>query len=233
MLYNLTFSGNPPLIPKLEIPCFKASMTAGIAKRLEQIVQTEKDHILANTPVPPKTNPGWLTGRFWYYNLLDYDYEELEYLKSFIKEQYVAYMTAINCPAGPCYIRVWANVLKFKQEITWHNHFDCVTGVNIDGPVFSHASGNICIKTFDTKTWFRSPFLGGVGQGSFGKGHKFPNDVIGVDNIVGECLFFPSWVVHRTDENETTEPRITISFDIIPESIYLAKENNEIFRRLI
>jgi hypothetical protein len=238
MLTPITLPGNSPIVPTIDVQFFKASMQDGVAQRLAEIVLQEKDHILETTPVPKGMSPTWLTGRFWSYNLLDYDHEELRYLKTFIAEQYGNFMQSLDLPVTPVYIKVWANLLRFKQEITWHNHFDCVTGLDTMDAVFPHISGNICVKTHGTKTWFRSPFLGGAGADSFGNGKgkgssRFKQDVIGIDNVVGECLFFPSWVIHRTDENETTEPRITISFDIIPESVYLVKQDNAIFRRLI
>ena len=234
MLTPITLPGQPPIVPAIEVQFFKASMQEGIAERLTDIVLQEKDNILDTTPVPKGMSPTWLTGRFWHYNLLDYDHKELVYLKTFIAEQYTLYMQQLGQLVEPAYIRVWANLLRFKQEITWHNHFDSVTKLDTTTAVFPHVSGNICIKTHDTKTWFRSPFIGGAGADGFGKGvSRFKEDVIGIDNVVGECLFFPSWMIHRTDENETIEPRITISFDIIPESVYTVKEDNEIFRRLI
>jgi len=233
MLTPITLPGQPPLVPEIQLQFFKTKMQQGIAERLSDIVLQEKDHILATTPVPAGMSPTWLTGRFWSYNLLDYDYDELRYLKDFIKDQYINFMTALDQPVNNAYIKVWANLLKFKQEITWHNHFDCITGLETKDAVMPHVSGNICVKTHNTKTWFRSPFLGGSGHGSFKKGTRYTKDVIGVENVDGECLFFPSWLIHRTDENETIEPRITISFDIIPESVYIVKSDNAIFRRLI
>ena len=233
-LIKLEFPGKPPLVPSLEIPLFKTQLSADIAENLEKIVLKEKDHILANTELPEKVPPTWLTGRFWFYNLLDYDYEELRHLKTFIADEYTNYLRALGETPGSCYIRVWANVLKFNQNISWHNHFDCVTATNLEIGPFPHVSGNICVRTFDTKTWFRSPLLGGAGEkAAFGLGSKYKDDVVGISNVVGECLFFPSWLPHRTDTNMLTTPRITISFDIIPEEVYLAKENNQIFRKLI
>jgi len=232
-ILTITYPGKPPLIPPIQVPFYTARLEEGMAEKLEAIVLKEKDHILANTELPKGMPPTWLTGRFWFYNLLDYDYKELQYLKKFITEEYTNYLKALGQEPSECYIRVWANVLKFKQEITWHNHYDCVTGTTLEESPFPHVSGNICVKTFDTKTWFKSPFIGGAGTGGFGKGTRYKQDVIGVDNVINECLFFPSWVPHRTDENMYPESRITISFDIIPAEVYHAKENNTIFRKLI
>ena len=215
MLTPITLPGQPPIVPAIEVQFFKASMQEGIAERLTDIVLQEKDNILDTTPVPKGMSPTWLTGRFWHYNLLDYDHKELVYLKTFIAEQYTLYMQQLGQLVEPAYI-------------------DSVTKLDTTTALFPHVSVNICIKTHDTKTWFRSPFIGGAGADGFGKGvSRFKEDVIGIDNVVGECLFFPSWMIHRTDENETIEPRITISFDIIPESVYLVKSDNQIFRRLI
>jgi hypothetical protein len=236
MLEHLTFAGNPPLFPKLDIPCYRSGMVPGMAEKIAQIVMAEKPGILATTPPPPGEfgDAKNLTGRFMYYNLLDFDHEELRYMRSFIAEQYTKYMTEIGHPiSGPCYIRAWANAFEHNNHLVWHNHFEALaTG---DGaPIWSHVSGMACIQTFGTRTWFLSPFLGGVGHDSFGLGYNYPADCRGVENIVGDCFFFPSWVVHRTEPNNNpTQPRITVAYDIITEEIYQAKKNAQLFSRLI
>lgn len=231
MLHNLEFKGNPPLTPEITVPCYRASIESGMADRLVEVVRAEKANIIATTPAPPFGGE-WLSGRFEHYNLFYYDHEELRYLESFIREQYSNYMQAIGLPVGPCYIRAWANAYTPNTGLVWHNHFEALTGV--EGPVWSHVSGNVCIRTFGTRTWYLSPFLGGVGHDAFGLGYEYPADVLGIENRVGECFLFPSWLVHRTEKNlNPTDTRMTLAFDILPEDVYFRKKHNSLFKQLI
>lgn len=229
MIYTLTFKGNPPLIPTIQIPCYRATMEQGMVEKLLDVVATERPHILETTPPPPGGGT-FLSGRFQHYNLLSYNHEALRHLESFIKKHYLEYMTAIDHPIEPAYIRMWANSYSFNTRLVWHNHFESLFG--IEGAVWSHISANICLRAKDTKTWYLSPFLGGVGHDSFGEGYEYPSDVLGIENVIGECFFFPSWLVHKPDYNPNQENRITLAFDILPESVWSRKKENRLFKLL-
>jgi hypothetical protein len=154
--------------------------------------------------------------------LFHIDRAEFRALESAVYTAYQDYMTAIGADAEPAYIRGWANAYTTGDRLVWHNHFEAVRGVA--GAVWSHISGNVCVQTYGTRTWYLSPFLGGVGHDAFGLGYEYPADVIGLDNVDGDAFMFPSWLVHRTEPNpHPTLPRITIAYDIIPESTYLRK----------
>jgi hypothetical protein len=223
-IINLNFEGNPPLIPESSYQLFKTTIDLDLAQTLGEIVLKERLNILNNTPTPPGANPAWLTGKFWYYNLLDLDYPEIKRLYEYIRQGYIDYTTALGISPGTTYLRCWANVIKFKQQITWHNHSDATFGVEGEYP---YISGNICIHTHGTSTHFRSPYIGGA--------HSERNKKLGsapIENVNGEMILFPSWIFHQTDVNETLVPRVTISFDIINENVYLNRGENAIFRKL-
>jgi len=225
-LLTINFPGQPPLIPSVDVCFYTAMMKPGVHTALAEIVLKEKDFILEISKQPDFIkSPVWLTGRYGSYNFLDLDYEEIRYLKDFVAEEYKNYMSAMGFETAGSYIRMWANELRFQHEITWHTHFDAVSNTDIKPGPCPHVSGNIPIRTNNTQTYFKSSF-------TLGGGPKAQRDIVGIDNIDGECLFFPSWVNHKTAKNETTISRITISFDIIPENVYLAKKDNEHFRKL-
>jgi ectoine hydroxylase-related dioxygenase (phytanoyl-CoA dioxygenase family) len=47
-----------------------------------------------------------------------------------------------------------------------------------------------------------------------------------IDNIPGEMILFPSYIVHWTDQNTSKTPRISIAFDIITEEVYNMIDNH-------
>lgn len=233
MLHPLTFAGQPPITPELTVPCFCAQLPAELTEQLALAVMEEKPGILAATPVPE-----WcqdltsLTTRFTLYNLFQIDRAEFRALEATIRTAYTDYMTSIGQPMEPAYIRGWANAFTTGDQLVWHNHFEALRGVS--GAVWAHISGNVCVQTYGTKTWYLSPFLGGVGHDAFGSGYEYPADVLGVENRNGETFLFPSWLVHRTEPNTNpTRSRITIAYDIIPESTYLRKSGDTLFKQLI
>ena len=217
----------------MAVPCFRAELTPELTTQLAQAVVEEKPRILAATPVPEWCQDVTsLTTRFTLYNLFHIDRPEFRLLESVIAVAYNDYMTAVGLPVSPVYIRGWANAYTQGDRLVWHNHFEAVHGVA--GAVWSHVSGNVCVQTHGTRTWYLSPFLGGVGHDAFGNGYEYPADVVGIDNVDGDAFMFPSWLVHRTEPNaHPTLPRITIAYDIIPESTYLRKPDNNLFKRLI
>jgi hypothetical protein len=231
MLHTLSFKGNPPLVPALDVPCFRATIKEGLAEQLVQVVRSERQHILDTTP-PPPIGGNFLSGRFQHYNLLQYEHPALRELEAFLKDSYVDYMNSVGQTVEPAYIRMWANSYPQGSGLVWHNHFESLFG--IEGPVWGHVSGNTCIRTFGTKTWYLSPFCAGSAPDDFANGYEHPADAIGIDNVDGETVFFPSWLIHRTDKNANPEQnRMTLAFDIIPEATYLRKKANHLFRRLL
>jgi hypothetical protein len=231
MNHTITFRGLPPLIPAIEVPCFRATITETLAEQLVEVVKNETQNILASTP-PPPMGGNFLSGRFQHYNLLNYERTELRELEIFLAQAYRDYMASMDQILEPAYIRMWANSYPQGSALVWHNHFESLFG--IEGPVWSHVSGNICLRTFGTQTWYLSPFCAGSALDDFANGYEQPADCVGIDNLPGETFFFPSWLLHRTEKNNNPQQnRITLAFDIIPESTYIRKQANHLWRRLI
>jgi alpha-N-acetylglucosamine transferase len=169
------------------------------------IVLREGEKILKQFP-EEGANKNWLTSKLWKYNLLDWNYPEIKQLKEFIREQYVSLMREIGRQPEKTYIQCWANILNDPTRcIVPHHHADGHSGGNVSQS-YSYLSGNLCVETYNTNTYFRNPFL--------------DKDVLPIPNVDGELIMFPSFIVHWTDYNQDLEPRITISFDIIKEEFY-------------
>ena len=233
MLHPLTFAGQAPITPSVTVPCYRAQLAHELTEALALAVVEEKPRILAATPVPAWCqDTDSLTARFTLYNLFHIDRPEFKLLEHTITTAYTNYMQAIGAALEPAYIRGWANAFTAGDRLVWHNHFEALRGV--EGAVWAHISGNVCVQTYGTKTWYLSPFLGGVGHDAFGAGYEYPADVLAVENRVGETFLFPSWLVHRTEPNTNpTQPRITIAYDIIPESVYVRKTADNLFKQMI
>ena len=232
MLHTLTFAGQPPITPTTTVPCYRAQLAPELTEQLARAVMDEKPRILAATPVPEWCrDPNSLTGRFSLYNLFHIDRPEFRALESAIATAYTDYMTSIGATVEPVYIRGWANAFTQGDRLVWHNHFEALRGV--EGAVWAHISGNVSIQTYSTRTWYLSPFLGGVGHDAFGSGYEYPADVLAIENCPGDLFMFPSWLVHKTEPNRhPTQPRITIAYDIIPESVYARKTGDTLFKQL-
>jgi hypothetical protein len=224
-IFKIQFPGNPPLIPAHETTVHRSRISAELVKGLEDVVEAERENILNTTPKPPPGKPvNWLTGRLWHYNFFDFDYDAVRKYKDFAAEQYIDYIQKIGGREEATYIRCWANYCKFSQLITWHNHSDAHSDHQID---YGYISGNLCVRTFDTNTYFRSPYIGGS---QYSK--EVIVDMVGVKNVDAELIQFPSYLYHKTDENMTQTPRITISYDIITERVY-NKIGNPLFCKLL
>ena len=118
------------------------------------IVLRESERILKQFP-EEGANKNWLTSKLWQYNLLDWDYPEIKQLKEFIREQYVSLMREIGREPEKTYIQCWANILNDpKRCIVPHHHADGHAVGNAPQS-YSYLSGNICVETYNTHTYFR------------------------------------------------------------------------------
>jgi hypothetical protein len=207
MLFQVAWQSKSFFTPSISINMYNASIPIELNAAIKDIVLKEEPNILKNIPPANPQDPDWMTGRLWNYNFLDLDYEEIRNLKSWIAEQYVIYRESIGAPKQKVYIQCWVNILRNNgRRIVPHHHADGHSSTVNAPQEYSYLSGNLCIQTRNTSTWFQSPFL---------NQHVTP-----IPNIDGEMILFPSWMVHWTDTNQSDEPRITISFDIITEDFY-------------
>lgn len=215
-LTDVNFNTSSVFIPQLNFKFYTHQLDANLVTRLNDIVLEVKDDILENTP-PPGVGKPWnfLTSRLWHYNLFDYPHPELQELKQIIAEEYCNYVDAMQYPRETVYIQCWANLLKFGQHINWHHHSDAHASAPNE---YAYVSGNLCIHADDTKTYYKNPCV--------------ETDIIGLDNVNGEMVLFPSFISHETSKNLNQTPRISIAFDIITEQVYRMIDNKN-FRFLI
>ncbi len=207
MLFDLAFESKSYFTPNISIKMYKADISQDLTNRLRDIVILEEPKIIANVPPMHAEDPDWMTGRLWNYNFLDLDYEEIRQLKIWIKEQYINYVKSLGKEPDKVYIQCWVNILRNNgRSIVPHHHADGHSSDKNAPQEYSYLSGNLCIQTENTNTWFRNPFLD--------KNYK------SIPNKDGEMIFFPSFLVHCTDVNLSQRPRITISFDLITEEFY-------------
>lgn len=217
MLFNIGWGSKSFFTPSISINMFNDSLPEDLTERLKHIILSEEPNILKNIPPLNPEDPDWMTGRLWGYNFLNLDYDEIRYLKTWINERYKTYTKAVGAPEEKVYIQCWVNIIRNNgRRIVPHHHAEGHAPLNCNAPQeYSYVSGNLCIQTNNTSTWFRNPFL--------------DKQIHGINNVDGELILFPSWLVHWTDVNESEEPRITISFDIIKEDFYnMINANNYI-----
>jgi hypothetical protein len=202
MLFVGNFESRSPVLPKIEIPFYRESLPADVTTALANFVIRKESDILK---IPAVEDANWLTDRLGEYNLLDYSDEcpELNIFNNFIYEQYVKYISVFNHPVEKVYVLCWANIVRSGgRTITEHHH----ANGHSDAPQqYSYISGNFCAQVNNTATYFKNPFL---------------DDYVIIPNNNGELVLFPSWVNHWATDNESEIPRVTISFDIIPETVY-------------
>ena len=186
---------------------YKTNISQGLCKELRDICIAEEPRILRDVEPFHEDDENWMTGRLWNYNFLDLDYDAVRQLKDWIRDQYVDYMHARGEQPEKVYIQCWLNVLRNDgRRITPHHHATGHSRNPNTSQEYCYLSGNLCVQTPGTHTWFQSPFLDKV--------------IRPIPNVDGELIMFPSWIIHQTDHNITEAPRLTISFDIVTEEFF-------------
>lgn len=225
MKLDLDFPSKSPFLPAFSLPLCITKFER--YEELGRLVLEKEQEILDSTNPDPENGPrDWLTNRLYDYNLLDYadEYPVLNEFKAFILESYIEYCRIMNAPIeSPVYVTCWANVIRNNgRTISAHSHSDS----HKDAPEeYSYVSGNICVAADDTRTYYQNPFL----PKHLGKGGQ----AYGIKNIPGEATLFPAWTMHWVDEHHSSEPRVSIAFDIITEEVYnLPSKRKPTFRKL-
>jgi len=207
MLLNVSFTSKSVFTPTMNMAFGCFSMRDGMSDELAAIVLKEEFNILKNTTAPDTNDSNWLTSRLWQYNFLDLDYDVVRELKQFIKDSYSSYMNDMDIPTQKVYVQCWANIIRNDgRRIVPHHHADGHSNDPNVSQEYAYLSGNICVQTKDTNTYFQSPFLS--------------KQVITAPNFNGELIVFPSFLTHWTDTNTSDTERVTISFDLITEEFY-------------
>ena len=179
MFFQLQFPSKSPFLPECAINLYRVTLDEKITKKLVEIVLKEEPNILRNVPPANPNDPDWMTGRLWNYNFLDLDYDAVGELKSFIRKEYENYMQQLGLPTQEVYIQCWVNILRNNgRTIVPHHHADGHSATPNAPQEYSYLSGNLCVQTHDTNTWFRNPFL--------------DKHCVAIPNVDTEMILFPS-----------------------------------------
>ena len=155
----------------------------------DYILSIEKDIIKNNSSDGDgKTGLGddSLTSRHNSFNLFKLN----KSLTSEIKKHHDIFLNELKIPnAHNIYGKCWANVMKKGQSVKIHRH---------SAASYNYLSGNICVETNETHTYYKNPYY---------------DEAYNSKNIAGKITIFPSWVEHYSDV--AVDQRITIAFDLI------------------
>lgn len=214
-MINLNFESKSPLLPAFNIKFSDTILDVETTKQLADVVLLEEENIINNYYSNPhlenrsvdqdQDERTWLTGKLWWYNLLDFNYPCIKPFNNFIVNSYKSYMDSIGVDSSkPVYVQCWANIIRNNGRIiSPHNHVDG----HCNAPwQYCYVSGNLSIHTENTCTYFSHPIIKEL--------------AVDLPNVNGQLIMFPSWMTHWTSKNLSDKPRITISFDIITEEVY-------------
>jgi hypothetical protein len=136
-----------------------------------------------------------LTAKYRFYNIFAFDDPIAKAFKTFVVEQYKVFLQEFGLHIPQTWGRCWANVLRPGEHIGAHNH-GCHS--------YSYLSGHFVLAAENTATYYENP----VDLST----HR-------EENIPGTLTFFPSYLRHWTDKNQSNSERITLAFDL-----YIADE---------
>ena len=129
------------------------------------------------------------TSRFYHYNVLDW--EGTDTLKKYIKIGYEEYT---GLKDFVIYVKCWVNVMRKGEQIKPHNH--CYSN---QLPKENHyLCGHLNVQVDGTTSTF----------------YNLNGHIDEMKNIIGNIVFFPSYVTHWTNLYNGDSQRITVAFDI-------------------
>ena len=173
-----------------------------------------KDYILKNeTSIlesfpNPETDGGTglginsLTSRFNFINIFSWNTKFAKKLKSKALLAANALLKEYQFNQ-PIYGQCWANVMREGEQIQphWHSSFE-----------HSFLGGHVSIQTNFTHTYYENPFN--------------KNDIKSFLNLDGNLTVFPNYLVHWTDQVTSSEPRITLAFDLLTEDAIKSQQEH-------
>lgn len=131
-----------------------------------------------------------ITSRFIYFNLLNWNYDFCNKLKKKLKQNIKFYLQQYDLSYDEYYVKCWFNVLRKDQKILKHHHSD---------HPYTLIGGHLTICTQNTHTYYENPFN---------------NEVVKIENTVGDLTLFPNWIKHWTDPYKGDDVRISIAMDV-------------------
>lgn len=164
-------------------------------QRLTQRIENEESHILSlGAPNYPKVDHTTITSRHQYYNLLDFNWPEMEQVKHKIRKN------AIDIIGGEQFlVKMWANIFRKGQRIDKHIHHPT--------PIR---------ETEQFKTGIFKTICGHLFLYNDHESHTIyymNNQRVPVLNTSGEMHFFSCIVEHETEPFQGTK-RVGLAFDI-------------------
>ena len=160
----------------------------------DKVLQSEQ-YILSLGPANyPQTPPNTITSRHDYYNLLEFDWSELNIVKSKIVEN------ASKIIGGDSfYVKMWANIFRKGECIVKHIHHaePVIENEEFKKNIFNTMCGHLFLRN-DVK----SDTI-----------YHFQKETKAIQNVKGEFHFFCCVVPHEVLPYEGNE-RIGLAFDI-------------------
>ena len=186
-----------PFAPSWDIPIYMDYCDKDITSSLVSII--EKTDIC-------KHRDRWQT-----YNIFNWDYLTLKYLRDKIYEVYLEYMGELGhtpLPMDKIWIRGWGTVVDQYEDIPHHSHAFHEN---------TYLSGNLSLSDLDTTTDYFFPYLSWY----FGYWK--------VKNSPGKMTLFPSWLEHEVASNSTGQVRFSLAFDMFTEHSldYVSRNRNK------
>jgi|LakMenEpi03Aug12_release.lakeMendotaPanAssembly.Ray.scaffolds.fasta_scaffold72537_6 hypothetical protein len=172
-------------------------------KKIKQIVYEKKDKIINSideknaddhyTGLGKKS----LTARSKHFNIFDWNCEEVQLLKKYIKECHSIFLKEISLNVNDfsnVYIKGWANVMKNGEKIKTHLH---------NAGASCYLGGHFCVQVENTSTFYINP-INTIND----------PDVYEIENVLGQLTLFTNYMPHHTSINNSKDDRITIAFDL-------------------
>lgn len=197
--------------PKFKVPFYVANDgSPDFIERMKKYVLDLEENIISKeelvSEVPkPEEDPYQHTQQWKQHNLLHdfagYGGENLvrfpedpvqQELFNIIRTHYLTFLAECGYPRIKIYIHAWANILRKGQWISKHTHMEHDE---------AYLACAYYLTTNDTNLYLANTL----------------KDVISVKTVARKMIFFPSWVMHWSDEYEGDDLRISLAFDLVTE----------------
>lgn len=197
----LSFESKPkisPFAPEWKFYMCEEQLEGIDWNHISQLILKKEKEIIANTPVGNDGYTGLgtesLTSRYKYFNVFAWEDDEIQKLRSKIKETHDAFLKLFGISIQPVWIQCWANVMRQGQKIKTHVHTvgpDCYLG------------GHVTIQCNNTSTVYVNPI-------------NVLNDPMEHNsiNVPGKLTLFQNCIPHYTTTHYGKQERISIAFDL-------------------
>jgi putative 2-oxoglutarate-Fe(II)-dependent oxygenase superfamily protein len=195
------------------------------------ILEKEREIILKGKPTRVAGIKEGLTAHWLEYNVLNWQYPEIEEFRKLVLYGAYEFMKMIGDPDDQglkiCGISCWANVLRFGEALDVHHHDPAFLSAHYT--VQSGREGDQAIQkdTSGGETIYFRPGFMDRSHGGEAAGFVSPWDLgwrISAAPIEGRLFFFPSYIRHEVRPNLSRRERISIAMDI-----FIARQSSPIY----